>query len=181
MEYQTNKNSLNICMTYSYFSNLVKLNWNDILFAIENRYLMHNSAIEHAELKLINDPDSSQEVLDLVCLTPKEAMLSNSIYPYINKLADVVDDSEKAKSKDKIMYVLLNWIFENQETFDDPFKVIEVVYSDFDYPKSIVNFIGYMPMPLDELKLYTTPLKARERMIINWVDFLKKERKRFDR
>ncbi|MCL1924404.1 MAG: DUF2247 family protein [Defluviitaleaceae bacterium] len=178
MEYQINRNSLNISISYSYFSNLVTLNWNDILFAIEHRYLPYQAAIEHSSLQLSNNLNSSpQEVLDLVCLTPEEVIFSHSIHPYIDKLVETVPKAEKEETIDKIMYVLLDWIFENQENFDNPLEVAQIVYADFDYPKSISEFVGYMPSEVSDLNL--VGVKGVERMLINWKSYLEKEKLRF--
>lgn len=43
------------------------------------------------------------------------------------------------------MYILLHWVFEHKEYYEDPLREVEFIYADFDFPKSIVNFVRYMP------------------------------------
>ena len=69
-------NTLNIVLSYSYISNLVNLNWYDILFAIEENFLPSNAAIEHAIAELENDENPVKDVVDLIELqVPQNIMI----------------------------------------------------------------------------------------------------------
>lgn len=189
MEYQINKitneqldklaiesnlpmNSLRISIPYSYFSKLVELNWYDVSFAIENGFLSHHSAIEHAIIELENNENYSQTVLDLACLSPEEAIHPYSIQQYLGELAKQVADEAKNETKSKVMYILLNWVLEHKECYKDPLKVVEFIYDDFGFPKSIVNFVRYKP--IDQPLLSTMEANA-ERLYNNWKDYLNKQ------
>ena len=58
-------------------------------------------------------------------------------------------DSEAEESPDKIagkwLYLLLFWIYENRDVYEDPFQVVEQVYAEFSYPRSMEPFVRYMP------------------------------------
>lgn len=56
-------NSLSIFIPYSYALKLVDLNWSDMLFAIENGYFTHQSAIEHAIAEIEKNENYSQAIL----------------------------------------------------------------------------------------------------------------------
>lgn len=189
MEYQINKitneqldklaiesnlpmNSLRISIPYSYFSKLVDLNWHDVLFAIENGFLSHQSAIEHAIVELENNDNYSQTVLDLACLLPDEAVHPYSVQQYLNELAKQISDEAKNETRNKVMYILLNWVFEHKEYYEDPLKVVEFIYDDFDFPKLIVNFVRYKPA---DQPLLSTVEANIERLYNNWKDYLDKQ------
>ena len=102
-------NTLCISFSYEFAANAATLNWYDILFAIEQGFLDHRSAIKHAqsELECENYP---QAVLNLACISSDESVFPHSIHPHIDNLANNVSDVEKEKTRDKIMYILLKWV-----------------------------------------------------------------------
>jgi hypothetical protein len=161
-------NSLSILIPYKYAKNIVKLNWHDILFAIENGYFSLESAVEHATLEVQNNESCQDVVVELACLLSDQTN-RNSIYPYISKLANAETDKKKRQSKEKIMYVLLNWVFEHKNKYSDPLKVVEIIYDDFGFPESISSFVQYMPT--DSLDLGSVELN-RERLFNEWKSYL---------
>ena len=179
--YEIDRNSFNLYIPYDYFSSLVRLNWNDIFFGINHRYFTHKAAIEHASLELSNNLDNSpQEVLELVLLTPKESIFPHSIHPYIDILVERVTEKEKNETMDKMMYVILNWIFENKEQFIDLEKILELIYADFGYPESLRKIAGYAPKSWKNFFVYKSLNETyEERLFGNWTEFLAKEKIRF--
>jgi len=101
--------------------------------------------MEHAIVELENNENYSQKVLDLACLSPEEAVHPYSIQQYLDELAKQIADEAKNETRCKVMYILLNWVFEHKEYYEDPLKVVEFIYDDFDFPKSIVKFVRYKP------------------------------------
>ena len=160
-------NSMSIIIPYSYISKVVNLNWYDIKFAINNGFMYHQSAIEHAMVELEND--DSQNVLDLACLSLEETTYPHSIHPYVDELANKTEDQDQNKTKEKFLYVLLNWVFENKECYEDPLRVVELIYEDFNFPKSIVNFVRYM---LTTQPILATMEENIKRLFDNWKNFL---------
>lgn len=138
-------NSLNILLPYPFVIKSIELNWYDISFAVSNGFLSHQDAVEHAiqELSLVENP--STDVLSLAILTPAEAIYPHSIQPYLENLASSVAEQDKKTAKQKILYLVLKWIFEHQVDFKDPLETMEFIYADFDYPDSISHFIRYKP------------------------------------
>lgn len=161
LESKTPTNSLSIQIPFSYASELIKLNWNDILFAVRNGYFDKASALEYAVLLLDND-ENNGKIIDLACLNPSD-VTQEEILQFIVDFADKVPENAKAETSDKIMYILLNQLFENKNIFEDPFRVIEIVYDDFNFPKSIENLIRYM----SEDSFFTI-----EQLEINWIEYL---------
>jgi len=98
------------------------LYWKDIDFLIDKEYLDERAAVEHAlyiidEDNLINNP----EIMDLICLGSGE-----SIYPHMYKLVDK-EKTQEYSVKDKMMFLILNWVYDNKANFKDPLGVIEVI------------------------------------------------------
>ena len=161
-------NTVKISIPYSYFSKLANLGWHDVLFAIENGFLSHESAIEHAVIEIEQNGNCPHEVTELACLLRNEAHY-HIVYPLLVELANQTSDEVKKETKDKMLYVLLNWVFEHKESYEDPLEVVTIIYDDFGFPDSMIKFIRYMPSdepPLDTTEAYI------ERIYSNWSDFL---------
>jgi len=169
-------NSLSISFSYIYAKGLVVLNWGDILIAIDNGFLPHQAAIDHAISQIEKDDAYSQDILDLACLSPSEAAYPHSIQPYVNNLTNLVSEHEKETAKQKMLYLVLKWMFEHRLNYVDPLKAVEIVYADFDYPKEISNFVRYMPMSQPDLGSVQL---NEERLFINWNNYLENNKDTF--
>lgn len=165
-------NSLSIQISFSYASKLININWNDILFAINNGYFNNASAIEYAVILLGKD-EENEKILDLACINSQEITKEELLQEYVIELADTVSEKEKEETKDKIMYVLLNLLFDNKNTFEDPLSAIEVIYDDFNFPKSIENFVRYMQIEEEN------SVSIVEMYYNNWEKYLCSQKSRF--
>ena len=168
-------NSLSIKIPFSYALELVKINWNDILFAIINGYFDNASAIEYAVILLSKD-EENEKILDLACINPPEITQEVLLQEYVIELADTVPEKEKEETKDKIMYVLLKLVLDNKDVFEDPLSAVEVIYDDFNFPKSIEDFVRYMP---NEKSVFVTHEQNLERMYNSWSKYLRDQKSRF--
>ncbi len=163
-------NSLGIQIPYSYFSEVVKLNWYDISFAIENAYLSLKSAVDHAIKEIDENPDYHDRVLNLAMISPNDISSYEEISKNIVQLAELVSDDDKSRAKEKILFVLLRRIFENQKNYDDPLRVVEIVYNDFEFPEIIKDFVRYEPSPYT---IHGAMDENIKKLYNNWQDYLK--------
>lgn len=156
---------------YNYISQRVKLKWRDILYGIQKGYISPQDAIQHATNIVSKKEQYCNELFELACLSENEL-----IYPYVNKLVAFEDIQEEDITKDKWMYLILDWLYNNRDNFLDPLEVVEEIYADFDYPEKITSFVRYMPS--NEPDLGSIELNIT-RMYINWGKYLKHEKERF--
>lgn len=164
-------NSLNIVLTYRYISTLVTLTWADILFGINHGILNIEAAVAHAVASLETEENPSQEIIDLAWLTEGE-----SIHPYIDELINLEPVQDEQEIKEKFLYVLLNWVYEHKETYEDPLGTVEYIYADFNYPVEMSSFIKYMPSnhpDLGSLEL------NKQHLLHNWKNYLNAQKKKF--
>jgi len=138
-------NTLNISFPYEYAIETAEINWHDIFIAIENGFLFYKSAIAYASKELEKNENSSQTVINLAILSFDESLFSYSIHPYIDELANQISEEEKSKTNEKIMYILLKWVYEHRKDYDDPLGVIEFIYDDFGFPETIAHFVRWIP------------------------------------
>lgn len=170
-------NSLGICIPYEYFIKLVCLNWYDILFAVKNGFLPLQAVVEYSVEKIKDDETCTKEILDLACITKEELIdCRDLIYQNLRKLAEQVSEKAKSTVSDKILYVLLSWVFDHRNLYEDPLEIVEFIYDDFNFPKSISSFIKYMP--IGESKIGSSDLSI-ERLFRNWEDYLRNEKDKY--
>lgn len=163
-------NTLNILISYEYVSSLVLLNWYDILFAVEEGFLLPEAAIKHAILELENNENPKESVINLAYLENGE-----SIYPYIYELG-ASSEQYKKESEEKFLYVVLNWIYEHKEIYYDQLEAVEIVYADFNYPEIISNFVRYMPC---DYPILGTLEACNEQIFENWKNFLEHQKSKY--
>lgn len=166
-------NSLSIQIPFSYALELVNINWNDILFAIHNGYFNNASAIEYAVILLGKD-EENEKILDLACINHPKITKEELLQEYVIGLADTVPEKEKEETKDKIMYILLKLLFDNKNTFEDPLSAIEVIYEDFNFPKSVENFVRYMQIEKEN------SISIVKEYYNNWEKYLRSQKSRFN-
>lgn len=165
-------NYLSKDFNYEYIISKVKLNWEDIEYGIENEYISSDIAIDHAMHELAECEDYSQDLLDLASLSKGEI-----VYPYLRELSK---GSKKLNDniviKEKWMYLILDWVYNNRNKYSDSLGIVEEIYSDFDYPELISNFVRYMPS--NEADLGSVELNEG-RLIEIWHEYLDEQYKRF--
>lgn len=169
-------NSLGIQVPYEYFSELVKLNWYDILFAVQNNYLSIKAVVEHACYEVKGKENYHELELELAITSQNDIEASDKIMRNIAELAELVSDDDKLRFNDKVLYVLLSWIFEHQGNFVDPLRVIEIIYDDYNFPESMKDFVRYEP---STNAIINSRDQNVDRMFSNWQSYLKKEAKKY--
>lgn len=134
-----NMNTAGIFIPYSYAYDNAELNWYDLKFGIEHEYYKPDAAIDHAFNVLEADENSPKAVLDLasLCLDKKTSF---SIHPYIDELVEMSPETDKNNVIDKLLYIILKWIYDNRDRYKDPLETVEYVWEDFMCPPSI-NFL----------------------------------------
>jgi hypothetical protein len=138
-------NPLSMAFTYEYVTNLVPLNWNDMLFAIENNFLAHQTAIEHALEAVRKNENVPEEVLELACMLQREAEFPYNVYQLVNKLATPQNADSYSYSKEKFLYVSLNWVYEHKGDYCNPIEVVDILCDDINYPDEVKNLLSFMP------------------------------------
>ena len=158
-------NSLSLMIPINYMLRLTDLNWNDIFLAFVNGYISIIDVIDFS-VDMIEKSQTNEIIVDLACLHPDEISSEFLINNYLNKM---IDKSKSAESKDKLLYIVLSFIFEKRELFDDPLRAVEVIYADFDYPPIIKNFVRFM---VDNDNLLYDLIDESEYLFDNWKRYL---------
>ncbi len=169
-------NKMNIAVPYSYAMKLVDLNWNDVLFAIEHGYFSCEEAVECAKNEISKNRDAFYGVFDLAGLTPSIKNYEDVVHEYVIEFSNRVPKKEKRDSQDKIMYVLLSWVFDHKDEYEDPLLLIETIYEDFNSPVEISEFTRKIPDIEDESVTFEQEMEI---FYENWSKYLREQKTRF--
>lgn len=169
-------NPLSMAFTYKYVTSLVSLNWNDLLFAIENNFLPYQTAIEHALVEMHKNESPSMEVMELACILQSEAKFPYDICQLVNKLANSQKTDNYFDSREKFLYVSLNWVYEHKNDYCNPIEVVDILCDDINYPDEIKNLISFMPTTESETNSLDS---TTERLFDKLFRYLEKQRNRW--
>jgi hypothetical protein len=117
------------------------LNWKELLYGFEHGFIDEKGVSEYA-CKTLTEK-SSQEAIELASLLPQENYLANDLlHSLANKGLSPATDTAKPW-----IFLLLSFLFEHQENYDDPLEIVEELYADFNYPEKIASLVRHMPPP----------------------------------
>ncbi|MFM6081578.1 MAG: DUF2247 family protein, partial [Dolichospermum sp.] len=125
----------------SYILEKVHLTWTEVLWGYEHKLLNFLSVVEIAVNSLIDGSDNPL-VIELAGLTNQESWRMEEI---LKELSDKISSGTNSNEYKKWLYLTLDWVYTNLDSFIDPLSEIEEVYADFNYPQEMEQFIRYMP------------------------------------
>ncbi|WP_084686931.1 DUF2247 family protein [Rhizobium nepotum] len=115
------------------------LNWGDIKYGFDHKYLDSNSVVQFATASLSIDSSSYQ--YDLAMCDPKHESVVSEI---LNNLTNgmIIDTADAKRSW---IFIFLKKLYICREEYKDPLGEVEKIYADFDYPEYISPLVRYMP------------------------------------
>jgi hypothetical protein len=144
-------------------------NWSEAQYGLARGWLDARAMIDLALTALEEKTDSSPLEARLAGLRENETW---DVPRLVEGLAKSEPKHSIEESKKKWLCLILAWVYENRDDFDDPIAIVDEIYDDFDYPQEIKGFVSYMPLP--ELSSIP-PYKAetpRERMLRLWKEYV---------
>ncbi|WP_429434308.1 DUF2247 family protein [Pseudomonas sp. BS3782 TE3695] len=117
------------------------LNWKEPLYGFEHGFIDEKGVSEYT-CKTLTEK-SSQEAIELASLLPQENYLASDL---LQSLADK-DLSPVTDTTKPWILLLLSFLLEHQEDYEDPLEIVEELYANFDYPEEIASLVRYMPTP----------------------------------
>lgn len=138
--------------------------WQEILFALENNIITSDDIIEYSKYILNENTVGFDIVLEIACLNQDE-----NVKPYIYELIKLENKQDVSCIKNKWLYLILNWLYNNRSKIKNSLEIVEELYELFDYPSSITSFVRYLPSnsgDLGNLEL------NRAKLFKNWKNYL---------
>jgi hypothetical protein len=125
---------------YQFLSDRVSLSWSEIKFGLEHQLIAPRVAIEEAVNRLQRQSNLLSAEVELVGRSDSDPILE-----LVERLAEA-EGPPPVPVKDKWLFLILAWLYENRSSVPDPLGRVEELYSDFGYPNEIAPFVRYMPM-----------------------------------
>nr|WP_280527073.1 DUF2247 family protein [Listeria grandensis] len=153
-------NSCDIKIQYDFAVKLVVLDWSFIHFGIKNGFFDESVAIEYAISEVEDGTVTFDKVLEISFLLKGE-----SVFPFIEELAssECVHEDEL---KEKLLFIIMQWLFDTRQEFEDPLGMVEEIYADFDYPEKIATIVRYMPGSEGETGF------GKDNLELRWIEYL---------
>ena len=121
---------------------LVNLSWQEVRFGHARKWLGWKDVAKVASKKIQTKAEIGQLEIELSELTKETAWR-------VSELLDRVVSSETPQSNGDItrkwLLIVLNWLYENKSSYEDPLREVEVVYAEFDYPQEMKSFVRFLP------------------------------------
>jgi hypothetical protein len=161
---------INITIPYTFIASKVRLTWQEVLFGIEEGIFSSHEAIDVAS-ELLSQGDDSDAILDLASRTQDE-----SIMDAVVSLAQAEAPQNIVEVRRLWAFLILVWVLEHRNQYENPLDIAEKVYADLDYPEQVDPLISYMPANEPDLG----SLSANETHLFEkWTKYIESEGKYF--
>ena len=152
-------------INYDKYFNLV--NWSCVYWGIKKQLIKPNEAILYAHKLVEDNPDiDTPEIIELLITDNIDIdtvlHLIEQIFSDINKLND-----KKLYALKVLRFVFLSEIKNVVTNNRDLLRKIDDVYSDFDYPSDMDNFIYYLPCAESNYDVSKHTIQENEQRLID--------------
>ncbi|MDF2474381.1 MAG: hypothetical protein K0R21_2163 [Anaerocolumna sp.] len=142
----------------------VYFTWQELQNALTHKIIKKVDVIKYATFILKDGLLGFDIVLEISILDVDE-----DVSIYINQLVKLELVQEEEFIKEKWLYVILWFLYNNKNKYLDVFDLVERIYSDFDYPSKMSDFVRFMPISAKDFN-YTGSYQTR--MLRKWEDYL---------
>lgn len=157
---------LDIQVPYSFIRKRTRLTWNEVKYGIMQGLFHPRDATEVA-LDAVERGADSELILELAASNPHESVLS-----LVERLAACETPQEVRAVQRKWTFLVLAWVFEHRNEYEDPLDIIEKIYADLDYPEQVAPFVRYMPEEGPDLG---SKERNEQRLFQRWAAYLNAE------
>lgn len=154
---------------FDFIDKTINISWCEIKWGYENHFITSDVLIKKAEKVVSTDTYSNTE-LELSFLSYSEL---NHVTPFFKELCpEFKEERDSLRIKQKWLFIILSWLWINRNSFENPLAEVEIIYTNFDYPLEIDNFIRYMP-PSDGYDPSMYSFKENiDNLMNNWESYL---------
>jgi hypothetical protein len=155
-------------LSYAFIKGRVRLSWRDALWGYERQLIGWRGIVDLALDRAAHGANEAS-VIQLAGAGKEQAHQVGELLRSLAAPESVGGDSD---SRDKWVYLVLAWLFENRAEFEDPLEEVERIYADFDYPPDVERFVAYMPPVEDYDPAQHSAEENEKRLIEAWRTYL---------
>lgn len=153
-------------------ADLSKLTWPEIAYGYSQRFIGWKTPVGIA-IQRVEQGSSDETEVELAAIGKDEA---GGVGEVVSRLAAKAPTESDTDTKKNWLFVILNWLYKNRDSFQDPLQEVEEIYADFGYPEEIEQLVRFLP-PKDG---YRPDLHSREdnlrRLYALWAEYLETAR-----
>ena len=136
---------------------------------IQYGYCKKSDAIEYAQATL---EEGSEELLYNLAVWDKDDVNNPSYMETIMQLSEKISYVVKQDTERKVMYTVLNFLYDNRMIIEDPEQVLDIIFDDF-------NFLIDFRDTLDKIHCIRNTKTRREQIFNLWHEFLELQKNTF--
>jgi hypothetical protein len=152
------------------------LTWREALWGYEHQWIDWSCLTELAVERISSESKSHPAAIELAGMMKEETAGAGDLVRVLANTEPVVSEEIL---RQKWLYLILRWLFENREQFSDPLAMVEDIFCDFGHPLEIAKFIRYMPVTDNYDPRQHSKAENEERMFNHWREYLKTAEKQF--
>ncbi|MDI3438735.1 DUF2247 family protein [Erwinia sp. V90_4] len=156
---------------FDFIDKSAHLSWCDIKWGCENNLITSDVPIKKAEKNVLTGSYTNPE-LELSFVILGEV---NHVSPFLKELCSELELKDDQMTKKKWLFIVLSWLWNNRNSFEDPLAEVEKIYADFDYPSEIEGFIKYMPPSDGYDPSKHSHMENINHLMDKWKNYLEKE------
>lgn len=162
---------------YDFINKIIELSWCDIRWGYEREIITSDIPIKEAERRVLAGSYTNHE-LELSFVVPGQSDEVTFLLKLLCSECEIDDDSTV---KQKWLFIVLGWLWDNRHNFNDPLNEIAGIYADFSYPAEIEGFVNYMPPSDGYDPAIHTEAENINRLMENWRYYLERRSSVFAR
>ncbi|PIE91610.1 MAG: hypothetical protein CR997_00205 [Acidobacteria bacterium] len=160
---------LDLVVPFAFINPRFSLSWKECLFGYGEGYLSAKSVVSMAQAAVL-----SQDYLDSAILELAALKKGKSPRGLLEEAASLEADQSVDVTREKWLFILLSWLFEEKDKKRNPFLDLEYIYYQFDYPPCMKSFIESEPSRTSWMR---TSKQNKQVLIKKWSEFLKENNK----
>jgi hypothetical protein len=123
----------------------------ELVYGYQHGWLDDGGAVRVAEAALSMGVRLPDPVEELALLLRNDQV---RVAELMSAAADELSASDEVSPRDDPsrlwLYLALDWLYGHRADFIEPLEIIEMLYTDFDYPAEIEGLVRFMPLPPGE-------------------------------
>lgn len=147
------------------------LQWIDVIWGIENGLLTWKDVRNFALHRMSNPQSTTFDVENSIVALGKNN--ASEIMDLARDAASFDSPIVLEQQKEKWLFLLLKWAYENRSSIPYPLGVVDELYADFGYPEDLEPFVAFLPPKDGWEPLKHTAQENEERLFRNWELYLK--------
>jgi hypothetical protein len=120
---------------------LPKLTWAETNYGYSKKLIGWRMPVDIA-IRLVEQGSEDKAELELAAIEKDEAWRVGDL---VRELAEKETSESEVDPTKKWLFLVLDWLYKNRDSFQDPLQEVEEIYAEFNYPAEIQQMVRFLP------------------------------------